>query len=330
VPDLKYNKGTDEEHEVKLESSLVSAGWDNTGAFTGGTAAFYIKTAFVGEGAPIKITGKSSKGKKLGNITGEVRSNSYTGKFDIPEDIELGDEIYFKYKLSKNSIDGESEAIPVFPAPVLKSMKWSQEEARRGEVLTLKAEFDKVDNDTDAVLTIYEYDEDKAHDKITEMDVKIEGKKIEVEWEYEYHEDTDDIPDDEEKKRYGGSYNPPEYFFTVKIDEFELGNNQESGLLKFKDWVEIALNDNLGRPVTDEDYVLTLPDGSERKGTLDKDGRAIEKDIPPGKINIEFPNRKGGVLSDEETKKLKSEESETEDDSSDESENTQEAKDPSS
>ena len=144
MPDLKYNKGTDEEHEVKLESSLVSAGWDNTGAFAGGTAAFYIKTAFVGEGAPIKITGKSSKGKKLGKISGEVRSNSYTGTFDIPEDIELGDEIYFEYKLSKNSIDGESETIPVFPAPVLKSMKWSQEEARRGEVLTLKAEFDKV------------------------------------------------------------------------------------------------------------------------------------------------------------------------------------------
>ncbi len=300
MADLKYDKGTDEEHEVKLESSLVSAGWDNTGAFAGGTAGYYIKTAFVGEGAPIKVTGKSTKGKKLGKIKSEVRGNSFVGKFEIPDDIELGDEICFEFKLSKNGIDGESETIPVFPAPILKKMKWSQEEARRGEVLTLTAEFDKIDDNTDAMLTIYEYDEDKAHDKITEMDVKIEGKKIEIEWEYEYHEDTDEIPNDEEKKKYGGSYNPPEYFFTVKIGDFELGKKQESGLLKFKDWVELVLNDNLGRPVPDEDYVLTLPDGTEKKGKLDKNGLAVEQGIPPGKIKVEFPNRQGLPTAEED------------------------------
>lgn len=311
MPDLIYNKSTDQEHEIKLESSLISAGWNNTGAFAGGPAGFAVETAFVGEGATIKITGKSKNGKKLGKIDGEVRGNSFTGEFEIPDDVDEGDEIYFEYDLSKNGINGKSESIPVYPAPVLKKMKWSKDEARRGEVLKLTTEFEKVDDGAEAVLTIYEYDQDKAHDKITEMDVKVTGKKIEVDWEYEYHEDTDEIPTDEEKKRYGGNYNPPEYFFTVKIGEFVLGKNQESGLLKFKDWVEIVLNDNMGNPVPDEDYVLTLPDGSEKKGKLDKKGRAVEKGIPPGKINVEFPNRKGGVLSAAEDNSAQSQETNT-------------------
>ncbi len=308
MPELKYTKGTDQEHEIKLESSLISASWDNTGAFAGGVAGFHVETAFVGEGAAIKVTGKSKDGKKLGKINGEVRGNSFKGEFEIPDDTDEGDEIYFEYDLSKNGIKGKSDSIPVYPAPVLKKMKWSKDEARRGEVLTLTTEFEKVDDGADAVLTIYEYDEDKAHDKIAEMDVKVEGKKIQVDWEYEYHEDTDEIPTEEEKKRYGGNYNPPEYFFTVRIGEFVLGKKQESGLLKFKDWVEIVLNDNMGRPVPDEDYVLTLPDGTEKKGKLDKKGRAVEKGIPPGKISVEFPNRKGGVLSAADDKSPKPEE----------------------
>jgi hypothetical protein len=57
-----------------------------------------------------------------------------------------------------------------------------------------------------------------------------------------------------------------------------------------KDWIEIELVDEEGNPVENEDYVLHLPDGQERRGKLNGSGFAEEKDIPPGKVDIEFPN----------------------------------------
>ena len=76
---LSYTKSTDSEHEVKLDSKLISATWMCGSAVAGGRAAFQIQTAFVGEGAPIKVKGKSEEGERLGKITGEVRGNRFSG-----------------------------------------------------------------------------------------------------------------------------------------------------------------------------------------------------------------------------------------------------------
>ena len=142
----------------------------------------------------------------------------------------------------------------------------------------------------EATLTIFEYDRDNIHDKIIELPGEIKNQKLAVKWEYEYHEDTDEIPTDEEMKRYGKNYNPPEYFFTVTVGDAVFGKKQESGLLLFKDWVEIYLKDSEGNPLPNQNYTLVLPDGQQRKGTLDGSGYAREADIPPGEIKIEFPD----------------------------------------
>jgi len=286
---LKFTKGTDEEHKVELDSYFISAAWSSGGAFTGQRARFEVRTAFVGNGAPIRIVGRSEQGEKLGKISDVIRNNKYVGEFEMPEDIELDDRIYFEVELPKNGLSGESNSIPVFPTPKLKNMKWSATEARRGDVVTLSAEVRNVRDETEVKLVIYEYDQDGAHDRITELPGTVKGGKISVDWEYEYHEDTDEIPTDEELKKYGRSYNPPEYFFTIKIGDLELGKEQESGLLKFKDWIELELKDESGNPIINEDYVLHLPDGQE---TLDGGGFAKEEDVPPGKVDIEFPNLK--------------------------------------
>jgi len=301
MAELKFTKGTDQEHKIKLESSLISAVWSSGQAYAGYPAKFRVQTAFVGNGASIQLTGKSAKGKKLGKVKGKINNNIFVGKFDLPEDIELGDEIFFEVKLSSNGLSGESETMPVFPPPRIKKLEWSSKEARRGDILTLSGEFKDIPDNSEVLITIYEYDNDKAHDKITEFPAVLDGKKLEAKWKYEYHEDTDEIATREEKEKYGGSYNPPEYFFTVKFDDFELGKEQESGLLEFKDYIEITLKDSGGNPVPDADFVLYLPDGSEKKGKLDADGYARVEDVPPGSVRVEFPDLDQVDNSDSDT-----------------------------
>ena len=140
--------------------------------------------------------------------------------------------------------------------------------------------------------------EGEAHDFVTRLACQVMDGKIEVEWEYEYHEDTDEIPTDEEQKKYGDKYNPPEYFFTIKLDRTEFGRDQESGLLKFKDWVEIVLKDRAGQPMADENYSVEFADGTTRDGSLDSDGCARIEDVPPGRYRVTFPDTPGTQRSE--------------------------------
>lgn len=288
---LKFTKSTDAKEKVTLTSSLVYAEWQQSYAPIGQPASFEVGTLFVGQGAPIEVKGKTSKGKSLGAVTGKVRGNKFIGEFTIPGDAKLGEMVTFEVKLPKNGLTGTSNAVAIVPPIRVFDLSWSASEARRGDVVTLKAAVENLPDAAQVKIIIYEYDQDGAHDKITEIPAAVASKKIELQWAYEYHEDTDEIPSDEEMQRYDRKYNPPEYFFTVKVDKQEFGKQQESGLLEFKDWIEIELRDEDGNVLPNEDYVLHLPDGQQRPGRLDENGFAREADIPPGTVRVEFPSR---------------------------------------
>lgn len=287
--ETKFTKSTDSEHVVTMESALISAGWKSSLAIAGFKAYPSVITTFVGNGADIKLTLKMDSGKTLGKLSGVIRNNIFVEGLDVPTSLNTGDLIYYEVELPNNGLSGESSCIPVYNIDVT-NMKWSAKEARRGDKLDLTADVKGGSDGMEATLTIFEYDRDNIHDKIVELPAEIKNQKIELKWEYEYHEDVDEIPTDEEMQRYGRNYNPPEYFFTITVGDAVFGKKQESGLLLFKDWIEIELKNQAGDPIPDEDYTLTLPDGSQRKGKLDKQGKAIEKDIPPGDCKLEFPN----------------------------------------
>jgi hypothetical protein len=169
-------------------------------------------------------------------------------------------------------------------------MKWDKKEARRGDIVKLTADIDGVKDYSEVTIIIYEFDNDGNHDKIVALPTTVKNKKIELLWEYEYHEDTDDIPTNEQLQKYGKSYNPPEYYFVIEVDYLRFGDNQESGLLEFKDYLEIRMRDRSGQPAANIDFVATLPDGQQQKGKLDANGYARITGVPPGTCKIDFPS----------------------------------------
>lgn len=54
-------------------------------------------------------------------------------------------------------------------------------------------------------------------------------------------------------------------------------------------WLAIELKDAEGRPVPHARYVVTLPDGSTREGTLNKNGHARVDGVNPGQCQVSFP-----------------------------------------
>ena len=141
-----------------------------------------------------------------------------------------------------------------------------------------------VPDGTEVQIQIFEHDEGSAHDLITQFSALVEKQKVEAEWEYEYHEDTDDIPSEEEVEK---GYRPPEYFFRVEVE----GIMAESGLLTFKDWIELVLTAPSGAPFANEPYRITFADGSKRDGQLDGSGKARIENVPPGPVHVSYPER---------------------------------------
>jgi hypothetical protein len=53
--EYKFNKATDEEHKIKVDSNLLYAVWKTGYARGGAEAKLEVRTSFVGQGAKIEV-----------------------------------------------------------------------------------------------------------------------------------------------------------------------------------------------------------------------------------------------------------------------------------
>jgi hypothetical protein len=276
-----HKGGTDAVHKVTLPSAIQRAAWVHQAASIGDAAPLEVITSFVGDGADVTVEVRTKSGKTLGKVTGKIGVNVFHGTFTVPE--KTAEPLYFEAQLNKHGLKARSGLMAVLPRRAITNAKWDRKEARRGDVLKLTADTEYIADGAKVKIGIYEHDADGAHDLVTEFETEIKGKKVETSWEYEYHEDTDEIPTKEEAEK---GYKPPQYFFRVSAGTAFA----DSDLLEFKDWIEIVLTDDTGKPAANKDFVVHLPDGSEKRGKLDSDGRAMVKDLPPGPVDVEFPD----------------------------------------
>jgi hypothetical protein len=273
---------TDQSTKIQLPSAIVQVMWGSRMAAAGATVGLQVLTSFVGSGAELKIELADTSGKNFGTFKDRIANNKFGAQITVPDGARDG--LYATVKLPKHGLSMKSYPLLVVPPIEITNLKWGQKEARRGDLVKLTADVKGVPDGAEAQMEIWEHDQDGAHDFITKFPAVVKNKKIEAEWEYEYHEDTDGIPTDAELKRYGKTYSPPEYFFCVRLG----GASASSAILEFKDWIELELRDIAGSRLPNIKYSLILPDGTRRTGQLDNDGLAREDNIPPGPVDVEW------------------------------------------
>jgi len=281
---MSEHKGaTDKTHVIQLESEILAARWRVGEVAAGGIALYEVLTRFVGNGAEAHLEFRTGN-KKVGELDTNVISDRCEGDFAVPEDAK--GELVFEVQLKKHKLKAKAEPIPVRPSYRVKNARWDRKEARRGDTVKLLADVEGCRDGTRIPVQIYEKYDDGTRDLITSIHGETEGGSLEARWDYEYHEDTHDIPTHEESEK---GYVPPKYVFEVDA----AGVKVESGVLGFRDWVDLSLTLGGDRPAANEKYVLKLPDGKERKGELDEHGNAREKDVPPGDFKVRFPRLQG-------------------------------------
>jgi len=91
---------------------------------------------------------------------------------------------------------------------------------------------------------------------------------------------------------------PHETYIPIKVEKKERPAEEEQKPApepaKKKTWVEIELVDEDDNPVPSARFLLELPDGSRKSGTLGADGRARLSGIDPGTCKVSFPDFDAG------------------------------------
>jgi hypothetical protein len=278
-----FSKPSDQSHRIQVESHLIYCLWTCGRAWAGSNAPFEVKTSFVGEGAEIKIKLKNDSGKTLDKKSDKIFGNRYRGTVAVPSNVKLGDMLSLEVELPKHKLDGESNQVPAGPAIQARSMQWGQQEVRRGDIVTMQAQFIDLPDKTPAEITVYEYDPEGNHDPIVTLPAEINSNRLEVQWQYDYHNDVAQIPTQNEVQPYNKNYQQPQYFFVVEIDGNRIGVKQESGMVKFKDSYELRIVDAYGTPVPNRDIILHQADSTELNVKTDADGIVHLDTIVPGK-----------------------------------------------
>jgi hypothetical protein len=287
-----YTKPSDATHKIQLESHLIYAIWSHPRAHAGQEVPLEVKTSLVGNGAAIKITCKSEKGKKLDTIEGTVLNNRFSGAVVLPENVKPDDMVYFEVELPKHGLKGESNSIPVRPALQVSKLQWNRQDVKREDVVTMTCQFKSgVQDGDEATVIVYEHNPNSCDFKVVSIPTTVKSDKIEVQWEFNYQDDTTQIPTDTEMQPYQKKYANPKYYFMVLVDGIRIGEKQESGLITFKDWMRIELRGADDKPIPDANYTLMLANGTQKDGQLNAEGFALEKDLPPGVYYPLFPDQ---------------------------------------
>jgi hypothetical protein len=157
---------------------------------------------------------------------------------------------------------------------------WSAREAAVGDKVKMEVETVGIESGEKAILQIFVKDSNFADHPFETMEAKVDSNKIEHEWELKVDQKLLDLQDHKEGKNYSN----PWYYFVVET----AGIKQRSGLLKYKDWIELELRDEEGNTIGGAEYEVSLPDGQVKKGKLDQNGYAKVENIPPGKVRVTF------------------------------------------
>jgi hypothetical protein len=160
--------------------------------------------------------------------------------------------------------------------------KWSAKKAREGEKVKLQVETTGVESGTKAELVVWQKDLNRPDMPVADFsDAKVDGDKVEAEWTYKYQPEAQ-----AETSESPASFSSPKFYFTVKIGEL----SSRSEVLDYKDYIELRLRNSKGDAIGNARYVLHLPNGQLREGKLDGNGYAKETKIPPGRVQVKFPD----------------------------------------
>jgi uncharacterized Zn-binding protein involved in type VI secretion len=166
------------------------------------------------------------------------------------------------------------------------SADWQKKKARIGDEVKLMVQSKDFEDGTPITFLVWERKGSKET-ILAQMDGEIQANKAEAKWKRMLEDSEEKLEKEVQEEE------PPKYYFVVDVE----GDEKASGALDFIYPIDIYLEDEDGTPLDEVKYVVTLSDGTKKKGKF-KDGHAKIEDAPYGKFSLEI---EGYELAEEES-----------------------------
>ena len=163
--------------------------------------------------------------------------------------------------------------------------EWSDKSANVGDKVKLLVDTVGVKDDEKAILSIFIKSANCPDKQFKTIESRVSGGKVEEEWELKIDDEFIESYETGEKSE---RYRSPSFYFTVNIARFKA----KSGMLAYKDWVEMKINDPDGKALANREYKVYCSDGQVKEGKLDGDGYAKIEGVSPGKVKVKIDPRK--------------------------------------
>lgn len=213
----------------------------------------------------LHVTFKDTAGKLISGVNYEV-----TG----PEEISMKGML--TGKIERHGVpEGQYE----ITLRAITAAYWSVREAREDTPVEMIVETVGFEDGAPVTLQVYERSinsPDRVIQTIGEL--TLESGQLHHTWDPPFG--------NEEEEDLSPGYRSPSFFFSATVGDLR----ERSGVLVYRDWIEIELLDEDDNPVPNEAYKLILSTGEVRTGVLSGEGLCREDNLPFGNLEIYLPN----------------------------------------
>ncbi len=273
-PGVSFQKPPDNKATIKMGSFDVLIGNGGSGSGSGDSGGDSVQAQAaaveVKEGHFLDVKFVDKGGKDITGVNYSIRS---------PSNEEMNGVLTGRIKKA-----GLKEGDYEIALKAITKAEWSTGSAYVGDKVKLLVDTVGIEDGEKAVLQVFIKDSNCADRPFKSFDSKISGGKVEQEWELKI---DDKLAEDQEAKVRSSGYSSPSFYFTITVANLKT----KSALLIFKDYVELELKDDDGKPVGNVKYTVYLPNGGVKEGYLDKDGYAKVEELPPGSIEYKLDVR---------------------------------------
>jgi hypothetical protein len=274
---------SDQVLKIQLTSVMARVGWLEDKVAAGGFATLECMTAYVGNGAAIKVVVKDEGGATVVSSEGTVHANVHRNCIALPKDCKAKG-IIAEVELPKHGIKGVSGSLKVVPAIAFSDLKWLDAEGAtltalaNGVTATCEAKVTGLEADDKAQFSVYQTRGEHGRALLCQGETPVLQGKASFTWRHEETPGLEKIRRQPDLDKEGGHYHAPEYVFTVAA----LGALAESEPLKHETWIEYEFGPAAGGAA--RTAILEMPDGEKREEAVPDDGLLRLKQVKPGTV----------------------------------------------
>jgi hypothetical protein len=263
----KFTGQTDSPLQIKLKSEIVEARWGTSQVAQGGRVQIEVTTAFVADGATLKITLKDKEGAAVDTVVGKIYANLYRGFYVLSKPNKTG-AMTFEAELPDHAAKGKAGWIKVLPPIKITELKLQDGEGKdlqeiaQEPILKMVGKVEGPPDGTHCDFVLFCRIKDQAPQPVFTGKGILTAGQVSCQWKRKSPQQEPRLQIQPDLDKLGEKYETPIYHFELSC----LGASATSTETKYVSWVEIRFRDLRGKAT------LLLPDGRELVEQIPDDG----------------------------------------------------------